>query len=60
MDIDWSSQWKRQLENLNRLCLWMMCCDEITDDGALTAIRELKAWLRSIERLLDSTEGNQQ
>jgi len=56
----WSVQWKRQLGNLNRVCLWMMADTEITDDAALDSVRELRSWLHRIERLLDATTGVKQ
>jgi len=58
--MSWSTEWKHQLQNLNRICLWMMCAEEIDDDAALAAVTELKVWLARIERLLLATKGDEQ
>jgi len=58
--MSWSMEWKKQLANLNRVCLWMMCAPEVNDDMALAACTELEMWLSRIKRLLlASQEGEQ-
>lgn len=58
--MTWKSEWKQQLTNLNRLCLWMLVDAEVTDDQALTAATELKVFLERVERLLVAIERDEE
>jgi len=51
--------WKHQLANLNRVMLWMLCDDAVSDEAVLTPLSELISWLRSCERVLRSVERDE-
>jgi len=44
--------WKHQLGNLNKVMLWMLVDDAVSDDAVLTPLTELISWLTSCKRLL--------
>jgi len=44
--------WKHQLSNLNKVMLWMLVDDAVSDDAVLTPLTELISWLTSCKRLL--------
>jgi len=51
--------WKHQLSNLNKVMLWMLCDDAISDEAVLTPLAELVSWLTSCRRLLTSIERDE-
>jgi len=52
--------WKHQLSNLNKVMLWMLCDDAISDEAVLTPLVELISWLTSCKRLLSSEQRHEE
>jgi len=57
--MTWKDEWKQQLRNLNRLALWMLVDEAVTDEMAARSLVQLKAWLDRVERLILAVERDE-